>query len=65
MGEDLDFLKHTAALRELMRSGVGSLAPHSMLARNIRLVVALLSLCLTGAGATLNADEPAPVKISL
>jgi hypothetical protein len=64
MGEDLDFLKHTAALRELMRSGVGSLAPHSMLARNIRLVVALLSLCLTGAGATLNADEPAPVKIS-
>ena len=64
MGEDLDFLKHTAALRELMRSGAGSLALHSMLAREIRLFVALLSLCLSGAGASLNADEPAPMTIS-
>ena len=64
MCEDLDFLKYTAAPRDLMRSGAGSPALHSMLPCAIRLFVALLSLCLLGAGASLNADEPAPMTIS-
>jgi hypothetical protein len=64
MSEDLDFLKHAAALRELMRSDTDSRSLHSLLARDIRLLVALLSLFLLGAGASLNARETDQMTIS-
>ena len=64
MCEKLDFLKYTMATPDLMPRVTGSLALPSILACKTGRFVALLSLCLLGVGAALNADEPARLTIS-